>query len=76
MADPLGDDAAQRYGRSRLSNVVDTVDGKLDPAQYLRKGRHEEWTLAMSGSRQRGVPVKDAAEKFGVGEYAAPAISK
>ncbi len=50
MADPLGDDAAQRYGRSRLSNVADTVDGKLDPAQYLRKGRHEEWTLAMSGA--------------------------
>lgn len=50
MADPLGEDAAQRYGRSRLSNVADTVDGKLDPAQYLRRGRHEEWTLAMSGA--------------------------
>ena len=49
MADPLGDEAAQRYGRSRLSNVADTMDGVLDPAQYLRKGRHEEWTLAMSG---------------------------
>ena len=53
-ADPSGEEAAQRYGRSRLSNVADVVGGKLDPAQYLRRGRHEEWTLAMSGAARSG----------------------
>lgn len=41
---------AERYGRLRLSNVADVVGGKLDPAAYLRKGRHAEWTEAMRGA--------------------------
>jgi len=39
--------------------VADVVGGKLDPAQYLRRGRHEEWTLAMSGAPQCSVTVDD-----------------
>jgi hypothetical protein len=28
----------------RLANVADTVDGVLDPARYLKQGRHGDWT--------------------------------
>lgn len=45
----LQEATAERYGRLRLSNVADVVGGKLDPAAYLRKGRHAEWTEAMRG---------------------------
>ena len=50
QATSVGADAAERYGRSRLSNVADVVGGVLDPAEYLRKGRHTEWIEAMRGA--------------------------
>lgn len=28
----------------RLANVADTFDGVLDPARYLKLGRHGDWT--------------------------------
>ena len=42
--------SAERYGRLRLGNVADVMGGKLDPAEYLRRGRHAEWTEAKKGS--------------------------
>jgi hypothetical protein len=35
----------------RLANVADTVDGVLDPARYLKQGRHGDWT-PVSGIHQ------------------------
>lgn len=46
----LQEASAERYGRLRLGNVADVMGGKLDPAEYLRRGRHAEWTEAMTGS--------------------------
>ena len=42
--------SAERYGRLRLGHVADVMGGKLDPAEYLRRGRHAEWTEAMKGA--------------------------
>ena len=36
----------QEYGRERLAFVADTWKAKLDPAQYLTPGRHNQWTEA------------------------------
>lgn len=32
------------YGPERLSNVADTVDGKLNTEDFLKQGRHGGWT--------------------------------
>jgi hypothetical protein len=38
------------YGRERLSNVADTVQGReLDPNKFLGSRRHGEWTSASTG---------------------------
>ena len=54
-AGTLGREAAD-FARGRLANVADTVDGKLDPAEYLKKGRHGEWTLASGAPRLFPLP--------------------
>lgn len=49
---------AAEYGRGRLANVADTVDGKLDPAEYLKQGRHGDWT-PVSGALSAAKPCAE-----------------
>lgn len=34
------------YGRGRLANVADAGQGKLDPAEFLSRGRHGDWPVS------------------------------
>ena len=37
------------YGQGRLANVADAGQGKLDPAEFLSRGRHGDWPISSSG---------------------------
>lgn len=56
----------------RLANVADTVDGVLDPARYLKQGRHGDWT-PVSG-RPRGTHQAARCSGDPVSECHAPRV--
>ena len=41
--------ASLDYGKERLSNVADTVQGRIDPNKFLGSNRHGEWTAQGGG---------------------------
>mmetsp|Transcript_20906 Transcript_20906/g.62924 ORF Transcript_20906/g.62924 Transcript_20906/m.62924 type:complete len:762 (-) Transcript_20906:527-2812(-) len=45
------------YGRGRLANVADAGQGKLDPAEFMSRGRHGDWPVSSSGLGPKAGPA-------------------
>lgn len=48
--------ATMEYGHGRLANVADTGQGKLNPDEFLSRGRHGGWPQSCSGVGPKAGP--------------------